>query len=224
MKIVLLVRKKKVKRSKKKVKYSIEYQTNEDLKHYNKNDKSYFKYDQCTKISGVVGYINQRPKSSNDYTIKILPIYISINQQTLNLFHSFDSNTLFKSITLDSLARIDISYPKTNCFDLIIHFVDGENLSIGPLSLCAKSLKTMKDWITAILQIKECKLTQSIHQGKTLIDFNAINALKNKVIKEKAENLKNLKYANTRTVNRSRFSTLQMQQIKKNNALNNRIN
>jgi len=197
------------------MKYNIEYQTNNDLVINDKALNSYFKYDKCSKISGVLGYVNQRPKASNNNTIKILPIYISINQETLNLFISFDTSTLFKSVTLDAIARVDINYPRTNCFDLIIHFVDGENLNIGPLTLCAKNLNAMKDWITAILQIKECKLKHPIHQGMTLIDFNAMNELKKTQIKEKAEKVKGLSYSNKKTVNQSRFVSYQQQQIQK---------
>jgi hypothetical protein len=163
-------------------KYTVIILNNSDLSTNVKKLKNYMTYSKCNKKTGFLNYIQKRPSEENK-EITVYPIYVTLNKYTLSLFYSFDSLKLFKIIKLDSILRVALQYDKTYCFDIIINEIEDKRLKTGILSLCAKNINEMKNWIRAILEFKECKIMKSKrkssipHQGRTLIDFNKINTL-----------------------------------------------
>ena len=76
----------------------------------------------------------------------------------MSLFKSFNPSSLFQVVNLDVIQRVSLEYKNTFCFDIIINKIHRNQFTSGPLSLCAKSLIDMRDWINAILEFKECNI------------------------------------------------------------------
>lgn len=189
---------KKNKKSKKILGYKINELENYDLIHDPKKLAKYVSYDKCKKKTGYLGYIQDRP-STGDRKITVFPVFVSLNKHTLSVFKSFEPASLFQVVNLDVIQRVTLEYKNTFCFDIIINRIHRNQFTSGPLTLCAKSLNEMRDWINAVLEFKECKIKvkNDDHNGKILVDFNKMN----EHVKKKGAlgkfNLENLKYQGT---------------------------
>ena len=188
----------KSKQSKKILGYKIKEIENYDLIHDPKKLAQYVAYDKCKKKTGYLGYIQDRPIEGNR-KITIFPVFISLNKHTLSVFRSFETASLFQVINLDLIQRVTLEYKNTFCFDIIINRIHKNQFSSGPLSLCAKSLNEMRDWINGILEFKECKIKieNDDHNGKILVDFNKMNQHLNHKGTLEDSKLAGLRYAST---------------------------
>jgi hypothetical protein len=168
---------KKGKRSKKKG-YKIIELENYDLIDDPRKLAKYVTYSKCVRKSGYLTYIQKRPTKKNR-EITVVPIFVSLNKHTLSLFKSFKPTSLFQVVNLDLIQRVTLGYKNTLCFDIIINNYHKKQFTSGPLTLCAKDIKEMKNWINAILEFKECKIKvkNNDHNGKILVDFNKMNKL-----------------------------------------------
>merc|ERR1711957_1055490 len=153
----------------------IKYITN---KHIN-TKKNYETYSKCKVRTGLIYLLRNSEKLPMELTLQ--PIFGRINLNTFNFYLNDMAKTKFYSIKLLDILKLSQNPKLTihNCFNIILNQIDAKKLLKGPMSICFKNNKKMKDWMKTISEFKECQIDTSNgkKQNKVLIDFGKVNKL-----------------------------------------------
>ena len=159
----------------------IKMKKNDYLQETNLNNTFFKKYIRCNIKSGFLALVDEFNNATS--TIFAFPVYAILNLHTFSLFKNTDPTTSFLGIKLDQIVYITQNYKHTTCFEIWQNNINLEVLEKSYFSVCAESVKEMKEWINSILQFKECRINLNITSptnginSNLLVDFHKINIL-----------------------------------------------
>jgi hypothetical protein len=149
---------------------------NEDLK----PDSSLEKEEQCIQKNGIISII----KSQTLNEISLYPVYLKMNLESLNFFNNLQESSLFTSIKLKDILRINQEkrLTESNCFEIVYSDFTENNtqeLKKSFLDICLQSKPQMNSWINQIGLFKQCRINSSNIDGnkQILYDFQKVNEI-----------------------------------------------